>query len=733
MGEVYRARDTRLGRDVAVKVLPTRFTTDRERLTRFEREARAIAALDHPNVLVVLDAGEHEGVPYLVTTLLAGSNLRERMRGGALPLEQAAAIAVQVADGLAAAHEKGIVHRDLKPENVFVSPDGHVTVLDFGLAKLVEGSDRGPADLATTVTTAGEVIGTVPYLAPEQARGLTVGTPADVFAFGCVLYEMLAGQRPFSGGNAAEVLAAILTRAPRPLEELARGIPAALGAVVSRCLEKSPDARFPSARETGEALRAALHAASPAPSQRPGAAGAGDRRPSVAVLPFTNLSADPEQAYFCDGMAEEVINALAHVEGLRVIARTSAFVFRGLGVDAREIGDRLDVGALLEGGVRKAGDRLRITVQLVDTRDGASLWSERYDRRLEDVFAIQEEIALAVVSALEVRLLGRERAAIARRLPHDLDAYSAYLQGIYHWGLFTPEGFSRSRQSYEEAIRLDPRCAPALCGLALWYVAQAFWSDFPPKEARDAADTLVERALAVEPERWDAHTLRGVLLSYFDRQWEEGEPSLRRGVALGPGQAAAHFNLAGHLVSRRCHREAADEARVSIRLDPMSPTSCSWSALWLNTAGCHDEAGAEAARIAAIAPGHWLPRWVLSNVEASKGNLDRARAEAETAVALSGGSWNAIVVLACMCAASGDLRRTDELEGELLARSRRTYVSPIAFAFIADARGDGAGAARWIERAAAAFDPTLAVYRTVPEGLRRGGAEVEAALEKLGL
>ena len=399
----------------------------------------------------------------------------------------------------------------------------------------------------------------------------------------------------------------------------------------------------------------------------------------------------------------------------------------------REIGARLDVATLLEGGVRRAGDRLRITVQLVDVRDGANVWSARYDRRLEDVFAMQEEIALAVVAALEVRLLGRERAAIERKAPRDLDAYSAYLQGVYHWGLLTPEGFARSRTSYEEAIRLDPGCAPALCGLALWYVAQAFWSDFPPAEARAEAAALVERALAADPGRWDAHTLRGVLLSYFDRKWEVAEESLKRGVAFGPGQPAAHFNLAGHLLSRRRYREAAEEARISMRLDPVSPTSCSWSALWLNAAGCHDEAAAEAARIAKLAPEHWLPRWVLAQVEASKGNLARARAEAEIAVALSSRSWNALTVLACVCAASGDRERADELEGELLERSRQTYVSPASFAFIADARGDGAGAARWIERAAAASDPTLTTYRVVPATLRRGGAQVEEALAKQGL
>ena len=781
MGEVYRARDTRLGRDVAIKVLPASLATDPERVRRFEQEARAASALNHPNIVVVFDVGSAKvssrgpeeavslrgpkgaeaissdtpGLPrplrglavtegatevevhYLVEELLDGESLRERLQGGPIPPRKVIELAVQMCSGLAAAHEKGIVHRDLKPENLFITKDGHVKILDFGLAKLVEAplSPEEVAEASTLIgaTEAGVVLGTVGYMSPEQLRGQSVDRRADIFALGCVLYEMLAGERAFAGSATADTLAAILTREPRPLAERQPEVPAALELVVLRCLEKRPEERFDTARDVAFALRALTQPEGAAGAMTSSPTSPRDDRPSIAVLPFANLSADAEQEYFCDGMAEEILNALAHVQGLRVVARTSSFAFKGRTGDVREIGAQLDVATLLEGSVRRAGERLRITAQLINVADGSHLWSERYDRRLEDVFAIQEEIALAIVDNLRVHLLGRERAAITRRATENLDAHSAYLRGQFYWNTFTPDAFTRSRASFEEAIRIDPGYAPASSGLGMWYVSQAFWADFPSETAWLEASALAERALASDPESWLAHTVRGNLLAFFERRWVEAEESLRKGTLYGPGQAAAHFNLAAFLVVRRRWEQVVEEARLALRLDPLSAPNCAWSATWLYAAGCENEARVELEKTVAVDPSHWLPHWELAMLAAGKGRLDEARFASEKAVELSGRASMAVTLLACVSQALGDEHRAGLLEEELLERAHRGHVAPTPLAWIADSRRGAVGAVHWLERAAATRDPLLCFYRTVPATLLSGDPAIEAVLQRFDL
>jgi TolB-like protein/Tfp pilus assembly protein PilF len=628
--------------------------------------------------------------------LLEGETLRDRLKAGRLTVNKAVEVAVQIAQGLAAAHEKGIVHRDLKPANVFITKDGHVKILDFGIAKLIAPRSAEEPARATTVmeaTAAGTILGTMAYMSPEQLRGQPVDHRADIFALGCVVYEMLAGRRPFSAATDADTVAATLSADPRPLVEAGTEIPQGLEAIVLRCLEKRPEDRFTSAKDVAFALLAFAgsretsgRATFPRELTR-------DDRPSAAVLPFVNLSADPEQEYFCHGMAEEIINALAHVRGLRVIARTSSFAFKGRAEDVREIGAQLDVATLLEGSVRRSGDRLRITAQLINVADGSHLWSERYDRRLEDVFAIQEEIALAIVESLQVHLLGRERAAIARRPTENLDAHSAYLRGQFHWNTFTADGFARSRESFEEAIRIDPNYAPALGGLGMWYVSQAFWADF--------------RA--------------------------EAEESLRRGVLYGPSQAQAHFNLGALLVVRRRWKEVAEEARLALRLDPLSAPNCAWNAAWLNAAGHGEEAGAELEKIVAIDPNHWLPHWGLAMLVAGKAHLDEARRESEKAVELSGRASMAVTLLACTSQALCDERRAGQLEEELRERAHSGHVAPTLLAWIADSRRNAEAAVAWLERAAATRDPMFCFYRMMPATLVSGDPAIEALLRRFDL
>src|SRR5262249_48214062 len=379
-----------------------------------------------------------------------------------------------------------------------------------------------------------------------------------------------------------------------------------------------------------------------------------EKGPSIAVLPFVNLSADPEQEYFCDGIAEEILNALAHVHGLRVVARTSSFAFKGRSEDIREIGARLNVATGREGSVRRRADRLRIRGQLIDVADGSDLWSERYDRRLEDVFAIQEEIALAIVDRLKVRLLGRDRAPIGPGSTDHPAAYSAFLKGFYYWNKLTPDGFSRSRECFEEAIRVDPGYARAYVGLGMWYIIQAAWADLSPQEASPRWYEAVEKALSLDPESAMAHVALGTGLAYFQHRWQPAEEALRRAVWLGPSLAQAHMSLAALMTVRRRWDEAIAEARLALTLNPLSVSNCAWNAGFIAAAGNHEEARTELERVIGMDPAHWFPHWELSFLEARGGHLEEALAEAEKAVKLSGEMSLTVALLACCCHAVSD-------------------------------------------------------------------------------
>ncbi|HEU4724356.1 MAG TPA: serine/threonine-protein kinase, partial [Candidatus Eisenbacteria bacterium] len=422
MGEVYRARDTRLGRDVAVKTIPRALAADPRHAQRFELEARAAGSLNHPNVVSIFDVGSHEGTQFVVMELAEGRTLREHLTDGPLPIGRALEIAMQCAEALDAAHAKGIVHRDLKPANLMIGPGGRVKVLDFGLAKVVGRESPGAPRAAGAAwsTASGTIAGTVPYMAPEQLRGEPVDTRADLFALGVVLYEMATGRLPFTGATPADIASAILRDTPLSARALRADLPMEVDQVIERALEKSPADRFETASEMRRALALAESGLESALGARPpsetGLAAFGEpfRRaasgatvvPSIAVLPFVNRSQEEGDEYFSDGLADELLNVLAKIQGLRVVGRTSSYQFKGVNADLRVIGKRLNVAALVEGSVRKTGNRVRISVQLVKVADGFHLWSESYDRTLDDIFAVQDDIAQSVVKELRTTLLG---------------------------------------------------------------------------------------------------------------------------------------------------------------------------------------------------------------------------------------------------------------------------------------------------------------------------------------
>ncbi len=734
MGEVYRAHDERLDRDVAIKVLHEAVAQDADRLARFEREAKAVAKLDHPNILAIHDFGTEGGVTYAVTELLDGQNLRQAIPASGMPWQKAVEMGAAIADGLAAAHGKGIVHRDLKPENVFITSDGRVKVLDFGLAQVKEPveAEAETATLTPAGTAVGTIMGTLGYMSPEQLKGEASDARSDIFALGCVLYEMLSGQTAFLCNSTAETTAAILKEEPPPIPASGVAVSAQIERIARRCLEKSPKARFQSARDLAFALQQLTSTQVPAPTPARLQEADSDAKPSIAVLPFGNLSADPEQEYFCDGMAEEIINALAHLDGLRVVARTSSFAFKGKHQDIREIGDALDVQTLLEGSVRKAGDRLRITAQLINVDDGYHLWSESFDRKLEDVFAIQDEISLAIVEKLKVELLGGEREGILKKYTDNLDAYNAYLKGLNQWNRLTADGYEQSLQCYQEAIRLDDGFAPAYAQLAIWHLSQAFWGTLSPIDALPTAIEMAERALAIDDTISEAQGFIGVVRAFFERDQEAGERSLRRAVELGPNIAVNHSNLAALLTAQGRFHEAIEAAKTSMALDPLSPTTNAWACWWIGLGGRIETAIVKLEELVALDPNHWLPHHVLGDLYSRAGRLDEAITASKRAVALSGGTSIAVSQLSYLSYLGGAIEQANEHLEKLKKRSQEAYVPPTFFSWIHCARGEWAEALRWMEEAVRINDPWFTFHRMM-EPLFPADSSIEAALQRYGV
>src|SRR5262245_29471643 len=519
MGQVFRARDPRLDRAVAIKALPEGLAADAERLARFEREAKLLAALSHPNIGAIFGLEEKDGSPYLVLEFIEGETLAARIARGALPVREATEVATQIAAAIEAAHERGIVHRDLKPGNVMLTPARIVKVLDFGLAKgasadgsVTSGSGAQPnlsatPTVAMSATGAGIILGTAPYMSPEQARGKPVDRRADVWAFGCVVFECLTGRQAFAGETVSDVIARILEREPE-WGALPASVPPRLRDVVRRCLVKDAAER---PRDIGD-LRRELVAIAQELSSPSSAAATGPATPSLAVLYFENIASDPESEYFCAGITEDILTDLSKIKGLRVASRNAVARYRGAPVDIARVGADLGVKAVLEGSVRRAGDRVRITAQLINAADGLHLWAERYDRTLQDVFAVQEEIASSIAAALRVALSPTEAAKLVADRPNDARAYDLYLKGRQRYGSYTAQSLREALDLFHQAIAIDPEYALAWTGVADVHGQLLQW-EYSQDHGEDLrlGFAAADRALAINPRLPDAHKSRALM------------------------------------------------------------------------------------------------------------------------------------------------------------------------------------------------------------------------------
>jgi eukaryotic-like serine/threonine-protein kinase len=774
MGEVFLALDTRLRRHVAVKVLPAELSADRERLARLEREARTASALNHPNIVTVYDIGSSGSTSYIAMEFVEGKTLREVLLSGPLPVKRALEIASQAADGLAKAHAAGIVHRDLKPENLMVSKDGFVKILDFGLAKFAP-RESGELSRMPTVTRAqteeGTVLGTVGYMSPEQARGEAVDFRSDQFSFGAIFYEMVTGNRAFARGTYAETLSAILRDEPAPVEAVAQA-PEALFRVIGRCLAKEPEARYGSTRDLAHDLRETLSSASVA---RPSSITQAQKRPgtrmgiavtlgaaavvallaglsvrdwrsrilgtsgvpairSIAVLPLDNLSRDPEQEYFADGMTEELITELAKIHGLRVISRTSVMRFKKTTKSLPEIARALHVEGIVEGSVRREGQRVRIDAQLIDAATDRHLWAESYDKDLRDVLAIQNEAARAIARAVQVRLTPQDAARLSRSDQARPEAYQDLLLGRFYFNKRTGEALKKSVAYYQSAIEKEPHYSAAYAGLAEAYDLLPLYSDIPPLESLRNAQDAALKALETDDTRSDAHVALAFSKFHYRWQWNDSEAEFQKAIRLNPASALAHHWYAELLTCRGRFDEALAERNRAKDLDPLNLTINAAIGGVYYFARHYDDAIAACKRALELDPSFGLAHMYLGEAYAEKKLYRQAIAEFKQMPDFLGGAGYALSDLGYAYAIAGDAAQAREILGRLEKPPGGLYFSSPLIAGVYAGLGERQKAITWLEKGVADGSVWIPYIGVSPkyDSLRKD-ARFEDLLRRVGL
>jgi eukaryotic-like serine/threonine-protein kinase len=685
MGEVWKARDTRLGRVVAIKKVKEQHSE------RFKQEARAIAALNHPNICQLHDIGED----YLVLEYVEGKPL-----SSPLPEKEAVRLAIQIATALEEAHRNGIIHRDLKPSNIMVTDKGSVKLLDFGLAKLYE--QDASSSIAVTAdypaTQAGAVLGTVAYMSPEQAQGQPADARSDIFSFGLVLYEMLSGRRAFAGESPVATALALVKDEPSSIQASP-----SLEKIVRRCLVKQPSGRFQAMSEVRMALEQI--------SAEKAKVSSAESQPSIAVLPFVNMSGDKEQEYFSDGLAEEIINALTHIPGLKVIARTSSFSFRGKDTDIGQIRDRLKVRSILEGSVRKSGNHIRVTAQLINAADETHLWSERYDRDMADIFTIQDEISLAIADKLRVRLYGGR--ALIKRQTNNVDAYSLYLKGRYLFLKQIPESIAKSKEYYERAISMDPSYASPWFGLALFHWWWGYSGVEPAKTANAKSRESILKALELDEMLPEGHSVLGVHKALqFD--WEGAESEFRRALELGPEVFDVWYHYSQYYLVPMRRPEAIATMQRALEVDPLSPILHVMLGLICTNARQYDQAMRQYQNALELDPRFGLAHLYLGEALLLTGKYDEGVRACETCVRLMERRPLFLASLGYGYALAGRAKEAQEVLAELHDMARKAYVPPSSFAQVYLGLGDIGKCLDWLENAVEEHDSLICLLGVNP-------------------
>jgi serine/threonine protein kinase/Tfp pilus assembly protein PilF len=751
MGEVYLAQDTRLNRRVALKVFLADLGRDDERLRRFELEAQAASALNHPNILTIYEIGTEGVTHFIATEFIDGQTLRARLQAARVEIAEALNIATQIAAALDAAHHSGIVHRDIKPENVMLREDGLVKVLDFGLAKLTSRKDdrSGESQAPTRVsvnTSPGVVMGTVAYMSPEQARGLPLDARTDIFSLGVVLYEMLAGRLPYPGETTSDVIAAILKTSPLPASQFNAEISAELERMIHKALEKDREERYQTAKDLLVDLRRVKRQSElqseriPAgTSSAPKAAGHSKTRlriavavlsalllaliglgswffalrplnapiESIAVLPFVNESGIGDVEYLSDGMTESLITSLSQLPNLNVKARGSVFRYKHKDIDPRKVSAELSVQALLLGRVVQHGNDLTLYIELVDAKSENTLWKADYNRRVVNLVALQSEIARDVAAKLRVRLSGDEKQRLAKNYTESVEAYQVYLKGRYHLAKLTQKETQESISYFQQAIDLDPSYALAYVGLATAYRSFTLSFDMPANESLPKAKAAAQKAVEIDEGLAEAHAVMGFTIFWYDWNWDEAENQFKRALELNPNSADTHLGYAHMLSSLGRHAEALAEAKRARELDPLNVLINANEGLYLNHAGRRDEALVRLQKTFELDSNFWLAHLFASNVYSDKGMYVQAVAEARKARELNPISSLPLAYMGYALAKSGKQADSQEVLAELLKLSAEHYVPPSHVAFLYSGFGDHAETLAWLERGYQQRDPKM--------------------------
>jgi eukaryotic-like serine/threonine-protein kinase len=768
MGEVWLAEDARLGRKLALKVLPPEFTRDASRVARFEQEARAASALNHPNIITIYDIGENDEIHYIATEFIDGCTLRQSLTSNGLPLTDALEIAIQMAGALQVAHNAGITHRDIKPENVMLRPDGYVKILDFGLAKLTEKSseliDREADTKIRTPTDPGTVMGTVSYMSPEQARGLKVDGRSDIFSLGVVLYEMLTGRLPFDGRTASDVLAAILISEPEPLRNLIADPPPELEASLARALRKDLDHRYQSIRSFHNDLKlvknhldfaaqlAGINRAQA--TQRSGEglseaatveltsdemlklqvkASSGKAVDSLAILPLANAGNDAEMDYLTDGITESIINSLSQLPQLRVVPRSTVFRYKGKEPDPQSVGAELNVRAVLTGRVLQLGDSLIIKTELIDVAKQSQLWGEQYRRKLTDIFELQDEISREISSKLRLTLSGEEKKKLIKRYTDDTEAYHLYLKGRYYNNKRTPEWIRKGIEHFQRAIDLDPNYAVAYAGLADSYAFLASSTGGQrPRETYPIAKAAALKALELDDTLGEAHCSLGFFHLLYDWDYVAAEREYLRAIELSPNYANAYDGYGFYLKASGRHEDSIRSCQRALELDPLSlfvQLSLGWAYYFARR---HDEALNQSRKVMEMDPNFGFAHWHSGMNYIQKGMYDEAIESFRKAINLTGAAPTFISYLGHAYARKGRERDARQMLAQLDSLSKRQYVSSFFKALIYLGLGDLHLTFDWLDRAYQERSGFLAFAKVEPVlDPLRGDARFERFVEHI--